>query len=76
VDKLIRAGTKNWKTTTAGILGGLLIILGAAQAYLDGDADTIPDFQAATQALSGIVIILWGFFSRDADKSSQDSGIR
>jgi uncharacterized membrane protein HdeD (DUF308 family) len=73
---LIRAGSKNWKTTLAGIIGGLLIILAALQAFLDDDPNTIPDQKAAIEAAVGIVVILWGFISRDADKSSRESGVK
>ena len=76
MNKALAAGARNWKTTLAGIVGGLLILLAAAQDWLDGDPDTRPDASAVIEAAIGIVVIAWGFVTRDADKSSQDSGIR
>ena len=75
MNRLIRAGTKNWKTTLAGVLGGLLIILAAAQAFLDDDPTTVPDSGAVIEATVGIIMIIWGFLSRDADKTSRESGV-
>lgn len=76
VRRSLTAGAANWKTTTTGIVTGLIVILTAVRAWLDGDPATVPDANAALQAAAGIALMVMGFFSRDADKSSQDSGIR
>ena len=73
--KIVKAGAKSWKTTVLGLVTGLIVVLGAVQAWVDGDPATVPDGNAAIQALVGIAIIVWGWVSRDADTSSKASGV-
>lgn len=72
----MKAGLRSWKTSALGIIGGLVVLLNSAAAFIDDDPNTVLDMNIVTEAIVGIVMILWGIFSRDADKSSQDSGIR
>lgn len=72
--KAFSAGAKNWKTTTAGAIGGVLIVLTAVMHWLDGDPSTVANWDAALTATMGIVVMLWGLLSRDADISSRTSG--
>lgn len=70
---------RNWKTTVLGLVPLIAALLGGL-----GVVSFTPDeaVQAVGEAFDGIislilgVIGLIGLFSRDADKSSQDSGIR
>lgn len=73
--RIVKAGIRNKKTTLLGLIGGLLVILKAAHAVLDDDPATVLDAQAVYEAGAGIVMILWGLISRDADKTSKDSGV-
>lgn len=70
----------NWKTTTSGIaaaiIGFVVTILMAAQYLLDGNPDTNPDWEVVVPAVIGLIQLVMGLFARDADKSSQDSGVR
>lgn len=67
--------TVNWKTTTAGAMGFLITVLVSLQAVLDGDPETVADWNDAVPALFGLVMLLIGLFSRDADKSSEDEEV-
>lgn len=61
------------KTTIAGILTVLGVVFSAIGLMMDGDPATNPDWMAVAAAVvAGFGLI----FARDADKSSQDSGIR
>lgn len=81
----------NWKavkanpqTTWSGVIGGVCVILGTIKYSIDSGAGfDFADFiqsegviAAILGIVSGFAIIVNGMFSRDADKSSQDSGIR
>tara|TARA_R100000234_G_scaffold103771_1_gene73347 strand:- start:1190 stop:1414 length:225 start_codon:yes stop_codon:yes gene_type:complete len=70
---LVYAILKNWKTTSAAI-GMLLVALGpAVQALIDGDPSTSPNYNIVIpEVLAAIALLM----ARDADKSSQDSGVR
>lgn len=70
----VKTALINWKTTVGGLatlFGGVTLILATLQdGWQSGDFD---------QLSAGITAITGGFalvFARDADKSSQDSGIR
>ena len=73
MNSLIYAVLKNWKTTSAAI-GMLLVALGpAVKALVDGDPATQPDYNTVIpEVIAAIALLL----ARDADKSSQDSGVR
>lgn len=73
---IVKLGKVNWKTSLMGIITGLMVLLTAAKTLLDDDPATNPDMNTVVEAITGICIIFWGILSRDADKSSQDSGIR
>jgi len=73
---LIKLGKVNWKSSLLGIITGLIVLLAAARTLVDNDPETNPDISTVAEAVTGIAIIIWGIITRDADKSSQDSGIR
>lgn len=73
---IVKLGKINWKTSLLGIISGLMVLLAAARTLLDGDPETNPDIGTVSEAITGIALIIWGIITRDADKSSQDSGIR
>lgn len=63
----------SWKSTAIMILGALIITLQNAEALIDGDNSTIVNVEALITAWAAVFAI---FMTRDADKSSQDAGIR
>ena len=63
----------NWKTTSAAIVAFLAVVAPQVQMLFDGVAETNPDWNIVVGAVG---ILLAGIFARDADKSSQDSGVR
>ena len=63
---------KNWKTTTAGIAGAVAILATQVQHLLDNDPATVVDWKAALAALAVFGV---GWFSRDKDVSSKQSGV-
>ena len=70
---ILVAVLKNWKTTSAAV-GMIIVAIGPAlRAILDGDPSTLPNYKVLVPELIAAVALL---FARDADKSSQDSGVR
>lgn len=67
------AVTKSWKTTTLGIVTGLMILLPQLQAVLDTDPATNPSWEMILAGLGAMGI---GVAARDNGKSSQDVGVR
>jgi hypothetical protein len=47
---------KNWKTTVAGIMAFVAVVLAQASAALDGDPATVANWQAVIPA----AVICWG----------------
>ena len=61
----------SWKTTTAGILGMVVVVAGAAKAWLT--TGSIPDLGPVVAAVAaGVGLVM----ARDNDKSSGDEGAR
>lgn len=60
---------KSWKTTAAGILGGIGLLATQLGNLADNDPATLFDYKVALMALGMLGI---GFFARDGDKSSED----
>jgi len=71
--RLITAILANRKTTVASILAAVTVIFGAVREVIDGDPMTNPDWNVVVPV---VIAALGLLFSRDADKSSQDSGVR
>jgi hypothetical protein len=63
----------SWKTSLAGAITGLMVILPQVQAILDADPATTPDWNLI---VAGITVIIGFVAARDGDKSSQDVGVR
>jgi len=61
----------SWKTTTGGVLGAVAIIIGAAQALLDNDPLTNPNWEMVIGALSLCAGLI---FARDNNKTSAQVG--
>lgn len=61
----------SWKTTAAGIVSGIAIILTQVSYLLDANPDTVFSIEACFAALGVIGI---GFFARDNDVSSEKAG--
>jgi hypothetical protein len=62
---------KSWKTTAAGIIAGLSILLSQASTLLDDDAKTNPSFSEIIAALGMLGI---GYFARDNGVTSKAAG--
>ncbi len=63
---------KNWKTTAAGVISGVLMIGNELLAVLDDD----PTTKFTTAAfLTGLGLLGIGWFARDKDVSSVASGV-
>ncbi len=63
---------KNWKTTVAGVVAGLGVLLTQLGNFLDGNPETTVD----TKVVIGTVVTVcgllgWSFFTRDKDVSSE-----
>jgi hypothetical protein len=69
----MKALVTSWKTTLAAFLlaGGALCQ--AISAAIDSNAATVPDW---ANFVTLLIIAVGLLFARDADKSSQDAGIR
>lgn len=63
----------NWKTTLTGVLTLVGIISRSALLMIDNDATTNPNWSVVIPAAVAAIGLI---FARDADKSSQDSGVR
>lgn len=71
VDAVKSVAAKSWKTTAAGVLGGLAILCHQAQALLDSDPLTVVSFEAVTMALGLLGV---GLFARDNGVTSEAAG--
>jgi len=63
---------KSWKTTAAGIAVAVGIICAQLGNVLDSDPATTFDYSAIAAALGALGL---GWFSRDKDVSSKQSGV-
>jgi uncharacterized membrane protein len=70
---MLQAFTSSWKTTVTGVLMLLDIVGHSAVMVLDGDPTTNPNWAVVVPALLAAIGLI---FARDADKSSQDAGVR
>ena len=69
---LTQAAVKSWKTTAMGIVAFLTVALPAAQALLDTDPLTVPDWNLVVGAGSVMLALL---FARDNNVSSENAGV-
>lgn len=69
MNRLLKNATVSWKTTTAGVIGFLVVALQAAQMLLDGDATTNPDWNLVAVAFMAMVTAIT---AKDGDKSTED----
>jgi len=71
----LMVGLKNTNTTMTGV-GLILAALGTVLAKIfDGDPETVPDFQTLMMAIMALLAGTQGILGRDADKSSQSTGV-
>lgn len=64
---------KSWKTTAAGMLGAVSILLAQASYFLDGKPETVVDLTAITTAAG----LIWlGISARDNNVSSERAGVK
>jgi hypothetical protein len=69
------AGLKSPKTLWAGVIGAAVVILTQIGYALDEDAATTLDANEILAAVVALYMLINGLISRDADKSSEDSGL-
>ena len=67
--KVLTAGVRSWKTTTAAILLAVSAITESLSAILDDNASTEPDW-SLTAAL--VIAAVGMLFARDADRTTSD----
>jgi hypothetical protein len=70
---MFKAQLASWRTTLAACILAVDAILHAVSALLDGDATTNPDWNTVIVVLVAALGLL---FARDANVSSQESGVR
>lgn len=63
----------NWKTTLTGVLTLVTVAADAALLMIDNDPATNPNWSVVIPAIVAAIGLI---FARDANKSSQDSGVR
>ncbi len=63
---------KSWKTTAAGVIAALAVVMQQLAATWDASDLTEPNWGLAGAAIMGAVGL---FFARDHDKSSKDVGV-
>jgi len=68
----IQQATKNWRTTAAGIVAILAAVANAANALLDGNPATVPDWGVVIAAVTAGIGLL---SARDATVTSRAMGI-
>jgi len=59
----------SWKTTTSGLVAGLIILLAQLQTVIDNDPETNPNIEVI---ISAIGMIGLGFSARDNTVTSED----
>ncbi len=64
---------KSWKTTVAGILAALSLLIGEANKAFDDDPKTQPSVELI---LTGIAALGIGVFARDNSVSSEKAGVK
>lgn len=62
---------KSWKTTVSSTLVAVIMVLTQISAAIDSDEKTIPDW---IQVIEAVLIIYWGWNTRDKDVSSEQEG--
>jgi len=65
--------SKSWRTTTAGVLGALGLILPAIAAAIDGDPATDPNWGVVVPSAIAALGLL---FARDNKVSSENAGAK
>ena len=64
---------KSWKTTAAGVAAVIAAVAAAARAILDGDPETLVNWEATIgAAMAGVGLIT----ARDNDVSSEKAGAK
>lgn len=64
---------KSWKTSVSATLVAVIMVLTQVSATIDADEKTIPDWN---QVIEAVLIIYWGWNTRDKDVSSEQEGIK
>lgn len=67
------AVVKSWRTTAAGVLGGLCLILPQILAAIDSDPLTVPHLEAV---LTGLAMLGLGAAARDNGVTSEAAGAK
>lgn len=62
---------KSWRTTALGFITGLLILLPEVMAFIDGNPETVADWNMIPAALAAAGL---GFTARDNKVTSEAAG--
>tara|TARA_Y100000310_G_scaffold308193_1_gene351046 strand:- start:788 stop:1009 length:222 start_codon:yes stop_codon:yes gene_type:complete len=68
-----KAGWKSPKTTVAAILTAVSAVTMAAAMEFDGDPETLAHWETV---IPMVIVAIGMFFSRDADTSSKETGLK
>lgn len=64
---------KSWKTSVSATLVAVIMVLNQISAAIDSDEKTIPDWNEVIEA---VLIIYWGWNTRDKDVTSEQEGVK
>lgn len=64
---------KSWKTSVSATLVAVIMVLSQISAAIDSDEKTIPDWNRVIEA---VLIIYWGWNTRDKNVTSEQEGIK
>lgn len=64
---------KSWKTSVSATLVAVIMVLNQISAAIDSDEKTVPDWN---QVIEAVLIIYWGWNTRDKDVTSEQEGAK
>jgi hypothetical protein len=71
--KTLNSLSTSWQTTILGVIGALGLLLTAFHAQLDSDPGTVAQWNIVVPAVIAAIGVC---FARDANKTSEDSGLK
>mgnify|MGYP003319794983 CR=1 FL=1 len=71
LETIVKASVRSWRTTVAGSIAGLTMLLPQIEILTDGDATTTADWNVI---MLGLAIVLGFASARDNNKTSRAAG--